>query len=74
MKRQITGRCHACNVRFTWCPPPKLRDANCPRCGVPLNLTTHYFRGEQSTQAPTGVNGSNKARKAYDEAVKGGEG
>jgi len=50
--RLTTGRCHACRVRYTWQGPPRLKDAYCPRCGMHLDLTTHLWKGENSTERP----------------------
>jgi uncharacterized paraquat-inducible protein A len=41
MKRNVSGRCHRCNIRYVWQPPPLLRDAYCPRCSSKLQQTTH---------------------------------
>ncbi len=49
-KKETSGRCHKCEVRFVW---PKsahilLKDAFCPRCGRKLQLTTHMWKGDES--------------------------
>jgi len=45
-KREISGRCHNCNVRFIW-PRRlgKLSEKKCPQCGSRLRQTTHLFKG-----------------------------
>ena len=43
--RELTGRCHICNIRFIWpTKVTKLRDAYCPLCGGKLRATTHEFK------------------------------
>lgn len=46
-KREISGRCHKCNVRFIW-PRRlgKLSEMPCPQCGGSLRQTTHIFKGK----------------------------
>ncbi len=50
--RSITGRCHVCDVRYTWQAPPMRKNALCPRCHSPLYMTTHLWSGENSTEHP----------------------
>jgi len=50
--RHTTGRCHKCLIRFTWQGAPLLRDALCPYCNSPLQLTTHLWHGESQDKKP----------------------
>lgn len=41
-----TGRCRKCNIRFIWNQKMgRLKDMTCPKCGRPLQQTTHMFKG-----------------------------
>lgn len=41
-----TGKCAACNIRFTWSAPVRLRNPRCPYCHGPLKRTSHLFQGK----------------------------
>lgn len=52
-KGETSGRCHACQIRYTWKGLPRLRDAFCPGCGGKLKATTHLFKGTNCRAIPT---------------------
>lgn len=51
-KRQTSGRCHNCKIRFVWEGKPLLKDAYCPYCGYQLQQTTHLWKGENQHHKP----------------------
>jgi rRNA maturation endonuclease Nob1 len=53
--RQTTGRCHRCRIRFVWEGKPLLRDAYCPYCGSPLQLTTRQWMGKTEYRTPSRI-------------------
>jgi rRNA maturation endonuclease Nob1 len=61
--RTTTGRCRACKVRYTWPGQPLLRNAYCPVCGMPLFLTTHLWKGKESTRTPSVICQANRLRR-----------
>jgi hypothetical protein len=38
------GKCNHCRVAFRWGGFPPLRCAWCPKCGTPLERTSHQLR------------------------------
>ena len=52
MPQTTTGRCHYCNIRYSWHGRPLRRDALCPRCRNPLRRTNHLWKGATSHLTP----------------------
>lgn len=49
---ETRGKCNACRLIYVWSGAPRLRDAVCPKHGIPLRRTSHLHRFDLKFQTP----------------------
>jgi Zn finger protein HypA/HybF involved in hydrogenase expression len=55
-RKEHSGRCQTCNIRYIWTGKPMVQDAKCPSCGCWLFRTTHLFKGRTLRLTPGETN------------------
>jgi predicted amidophosphoribosyltransferase len=46
------GKCESCKTRFVWAKETLLHKCHCPKCGRPLQQTSHLLKWPKLQQNP----------------------